>query len=182
MSSIDWISIKNEYINTTISYRKLAEKYSVSLPTVAKKSKEENWIEHREQNLHKTCTEVIQKTSAVIVKAEVNRISVLLDITDGLSLAAQKAIDQLSSILHDGEIVDVGMIDTFKMKQIASVAKDLKEIQSALQGTTSTQDNGLNTAIEQASKELWIDEISDSEQETIESADMVGGSPHSEKI
>ena len=39
----DWIAIKNDYINTDISYRKLAGKYNVSFATLRARAKKEDW-------------------------------------------------------------------------------------------------------------------------------------------
>ena len=44
-----WRAIKAEYIASTISYRKLAEKYGVSRTTLERKAKEERWTELRRQ-------------------------------------------------------------------------------------------------------------------------------------
>ena len=153
VAGIDWVSIKNEYVNTNTSYRKLAEKYHVSLPTVAKKSKEENWIEYRKQNLNNTCTKVIQKTAAVIVRKEVNRIERLTNVSDILLAKLEKAAEQLedhvvnetcktkTNTYVDESAVEItkeqktlmtqkGIVKTNELKQIASALKDIKDIQS----------------------------------------------------
>ena len=58
-----WIKIKKDYIVTGLSYRKLSEKYGLSSTAIANKSKKENWVEQKEQNLHKSCTKLIQKST-----------------------------------------------------------------------------------------------------------------------
>ena len=50
---MDWIKIKNEYINGNISYRKLAEKYNVTVRQIANVAKAENWVELRKEQRNK---------------------------------------------------------------------------------------------------------------------------------
>ena len=46
-NKIDWDKIKDEYINTSISYKKLAEKYGISFWEVSKKGKKEKWFDQK---------------------------------------------------------------------------------------------------------------------------------------
>lgn len=48
MANIDWLSIKNEYVNTNTSYRKLAQKYGVNKDTIAKRAQSENWAKAKD--------------------------------------------------------------------------------------------------------------------------------------
>lgn len=41
---IDWEIIKNEYLTTDTSYRKLAKKYNVNQATISTRAKKENWV------------------------------------------------------------------------------------------------------------------------------------------
>ena len=61
--AVDWLRIKTEYINDqTASYRKLADKYSVPLRTVAKHAKDERWTKQREFHCNNIATTLQQKT------------------------------------------------------------------------------------------------------------------------
>lgn len=157
MSSIDWISIKNEYINTTISYRKLAEKYSVSFATLQQKAKKEHWKNERDNQYDRTMTKVRQKTAAVIVKKEVNRIERLTNVSDILLAKLEQAAGQLDNYVVTNKVrvktveydnavkgkpkkettveteklaVVDGIIDKQGLKQLASALKDIKDIQA----------------------------------------------------
>ena len=50
---MDWEKLKDEYINTSISYQKLAEKYGVSFWALSKRGKEENWFDQKITTSHK---------------------------------------------------------------------------------------------------------------------------------
>lgn len=61
---MDWNAIREEYIaDETSSYRKLAQKYKVSVDAIYKRSKKENWQEQRKQLKEKTITKSIEKIS-----------------------------------------------------------------------------------------------------------------------
>lgn len=61
---MDWNVIQQEYIaDESTSYRKLAQKYGVSVDAIYKRSKKENWQEQRKQLKEKTITKSIEKIS-----------------------------------------------------------------------------------------------------------------------
>jgi len=53
---IDWIKIKQEYIESNITHEELAKKYNLSISTLKKKSAQETWS--TERNLFRTKTEL----------------------------------------------------------------------------------------------------------------------------
>lgn len=104
MLGIDWLSIKNEYIHTATSYRKLAEKYGVNKDTIAKRAKAERWIKTKDIQTDKIQTAVIQKTSDTIVAKEVNRIERIHTLSDKLIEKLEQATVQLDSYLVTNKI------------------------------------------------------------------------------
>lgn len=54
---VDWAKIRNEYISTGISTRKLAEKYGVSANTLQARAKREKWAFERAER----CTQTARK-------------------------------------------------------------------------------------------------------------------------
>ena len=93
--AIDWVAIKNDYINGGGSYRKLAEKYGVNKDTIAQRAKAESWIEQRDIQIDKTQTKVIQETADAIVQSEVDRVTRLLAISDSLLSKIEQAVGEL---------------------------------------------------------------------------------------
>lgn len=93
--AVDWLAIRNDYINGGGSYRKLAEKYGVNKDTIAKKAKAEGWISQKDIQTDKIQTEVIQKTAEAITQSEVDRVTRLLAISDTLLTKIEQAVSEL---------------------------------------------------------------------------------------
>ena len=111
----DWQAIRNEYITTKTSYRKLAEKYGVHYKTIADKGKKEDWEGLRSQVAHKTLTKTIDRVST----SQADRAAKLACVSDLL-------LDKVKDLLENHpELLE----DTQAMKHISGVLKDYKEIQ-----------------------------------------------------
>lgn len=67
--AVNWLKIRNDYINGGGSYRKLAEKYGVNKDTIALRAKAENWKGLRDIQTAKIQTDTIQKTQDKISDA-----------------------------------------------------------------------------------------------------------------
>jgi hypothetical protein len=111
---IDWQAIKTEYITTSTSYRKLAEKYGVSRVQIGNVGKDEKWVELRKQHLDRTVT----KTVAAVESAQVNRAKKMQTVADKLLLKIEAMVD------------DERPLDTKAIRALTAAVKDLKEIQS----------------------------------------------------
>ena len=61
MSHVDWNKIKAEYLQGGTSYRKLAEKYSVSFSTLEKRARSESWAEQRKDVSEEAAAKARQK-------------------------------------------------------------------------------------------------------------------------
>lgn len=164
MADVNWLAIKNEYINTTISYRKLAEKYSVSFATLRVRAQKEDWVAQREAQQHKVSIKVAQRTADVIVKKEVNRIEKINSLADSLLEKLEEATDQLNNHLiankrktkvieykdpvaigkptkevieeNEEKLFIAGDIDRMGLKHLTAALKDLKDIQIATESGT----------------------------------------------
>ena len=93
--AVDWLKIKNEYINGGGSYRKLAEKYGVSTRSIAVHSKAENWPGLKAERENEISTKVLQETAGVIVQKEVKRVERLLSISDKMIDKIERAVEEL---------------------------------------------------------------------------------------
>lgn len=127
--NIDWIAIKNEYINTGISQRKLAEKYGVSYNTVKAKSSRDNWLKDRKNQYRKITAKVQQKTAEKIIGTEVDRVANLLNLTDMAQEQIGTAFGQLCKYVDMfGEVHETDVIDVARLKKLVSSLKDIKDI------------------------------------------------------
>lgn len=63
----DWNKIRREYVTTGASQRDLSKKYGVSKSLIARKAKEENWVDKRGQYVGKVDAKVEQKAESILV-------------------------------------------------------------------------------------------------------------------
>lgn len=68
MKEIDWAAMRNEYISQQTSYRKMAEKYGISLNTVFERASKEGWTALRKQTTEKALTKAVEKVAERNVK------------------------------------------------------------------------------------------------------------------
>ena len=129
MANVDWIKIKNEYINTNISQRKLAEKYKVSFNTLKDRANKERWADVKKEQHNKIISATQQKTADKIVDAEVDRLAELLKLTDEAREQIRVGMSQLNKFMDMfGNIHESEIIDVVKLKKLVSAMKDLKDI------------------------------------------------------
>ena len=129
MANVDWIKIKNEYINTNISQRKLAEKYKVSFNTLKDRANKERWADVKKEQHNKIISATQQKTADKIVDAEVDRLTGLLKLTDEAQEQIRVGMSQLNKFMDMfGNIHESEIIDVVKLKKLVSAMKDLKDI------------------------------------------------------
>ena len=129
MANIDWIAIKNEYINTNISQRKLAEKYKVSFNTLKDKANKEKWSLEKKEQYNKITTETQQKTAEIIVSAEIDRVKKMLTLTDKAQEQIETALGQLDKHIDMfGNVSTCEVVDVNRLKKLVSALKDIKDI------------------------------------------------------
>lgn len=120
MAQVDWIKIKNEYINTNISQRKLSEKYQIPYQTIRDRAIKEKWFDKQKIQRSKIEAKLAQKTAEKIVTARVTYIDKILSLS-------QKATEYISDAMKQLKDEN-GNIDTYKLRQLVQSLKDLKEL------------------------------------------------------
>lgn len=110
-NSVDWKSIKAEYIAGGISYKKLADKYGVSFSTLSHLAKREKWTDLKQKACEKEdmdlANSIGKKNAKKSAKID-NLVDQLLDIV----------AERLESLVVEGKDV----------KSLASALKDLREL------------------------------------------------------
>lgn len=116
--AVDWLAIRNDYINGGGSYRKLAEKYSVSFNTLKEKAVEEGWAKLKEDQHHKITTRTQQKTQDKISDALSDEAALKVRIRVGLLGLASDWVSKQTEIIDTGDFrrmvqscLDLGIID-----------------------------------------------------------------------
>ena len=154
---MDWESVKAEYIAGGTSYRKLAEKYNVTLAALRSVAQREEWVKLRTQAQHKANTEIVRSVGKKKAKKTVDKLKRVSDLTDKLLDKLEQAIEELDvqlykdvvkekvieynnelrpdkptkEIIHEEEKVREvkTIVDRSGLKAIASSLRDIKEIQ-----------------------------------------------------
>jgi tRNA-dihydrouridine synthase len=111
----DWKAIETEYITTSTSYRKLADKYGIDQATISRKAKKEDWVSKRQHHLSKMQAKVLTAD----IKQKVSRAEKLQNVTD-------KLLSKVEAVIDSGEFT---AMDTQGMKHLSGILKDIKEIQ-----------------------------------------------------
>lgn len=96
----DWEKIRNEYIMTNISTRKLAEKYGVPYGTLRGHAEGESWKKQRIAAQRKTSAKSAQKSAQAIAAAEADRLSAAARIR---AKATQYLDKRMDTLLESGQ-------------------------------------------------------------------------------
>lgn len=110
-NSVDWKSIKAEYIAGGISYKKLADKYGVSFSTLSHLAKREKWTDLKQ----KACEKEDMDLANSIGKKNAKK-----------SAKIDSLVDQLLDIV--AERLESLVVEGKDVKSIASALKDLREL------------------------------------------------------
>ena len=140
----DWKRIKAEYVAGGTSYRKLAEKYKVSLTTLQRIAKKENWIGLRQRAEDKSDTKIVNSVSAKNAK-----------IDDKYYRLVDKLFDKAEEVIDSTPVWQPTTI-----KEMATAIKYLKECK----GLKSDADMREQEArIAKLQKEAIVEDKSDNE-------------------
>lgn len=67
--AVDWLKVESEYVSGNISYRKLAEKYSIPFPTLRDRAINDHWKEKRDNQRNKVIAITEQKAAEKTAEA-----------------------------------------------------------------------------------------------------------------
>lgn len=128
--NIDWVKIRNEYINTPTSYERLAKKYKVSRGSLSKRAKKEDWVGKRTE-----CIKVAQE------RLFEQSIEAQMDYQDKLMQVRSKLLDKINRAIDvlENQNVDIE-------KEIISTDEDGNVKKSKLQESTKIKGD-LNSKI-----------------------------------
>ena len=145
MSGVNWLKIKNEYINGNISYRKLAEKYKLRLATLGDRAKQEDWQGLRDGQRNKTVTKTLQKTAEKLADAESGYMVDIAMLNHGLAGAVT------GFLADENKLKALAPRD---IKALTAALKDIKDIQMQAKGALEIkeEDDNLFEAIREAVK------------------------------
>lgn len=99
--AIDWIAIRNDYINGGGSYRELAEKHGVSPSSLMQRAAKEKWRDEREANVRTTEAKTKQKTQEKISDALSEEAAAKARIRLKLIKMAENWVDKQEGAVND---------------------------------------------------------------------------------
>lgn len=109
---MDWQKIKADYVAGGTSYRKLCQKYGVSLTTLQRTAKREGWTKLRQQAADKADTKLTDEIGNRTAERSVK----IIDVADKLLEKISETIDKMDTI------------DSQSLKHFTSALKDIKDI------------------------------------------------------
>lgn len=109
----NWKKIKAEYIRGGVSYRKLADKYSVSFGTLRKVASKEKWTDLRSKKVAKADTKMIEAMASREAEKE-----------DKIQTIADMLLDKIIEKINDGSYT----IESKDMRSVTAALKDIREI------------------------------------------------------
>lgn len=121
--TVDWNTIKAEYIAGGISYRELAEKYGVSESTLKKKAAKEKWTELRNQAGTETELKIVDTISEEQADTAVSAVSLIND-------SAMNMLKQIADETAKG--VNANKIKAYslalnRLKDVLNIKSDIDE-------------------------------------------------------
>lgn len=122
--AVDWLAIRNDYINGLGSYRKLSEKYGVPFGTLRARAEREEWVKLKEAQLHEISIKTAQQTADAISEKEVSRIKRLLNISDQLIDRIEQAVGELDQT----QVISKKKTRTVEYKDEYAPGKPTREI------------------------------------------------------
>ena len=173
-----WQKIKAEYItDAAATYRSLSEKYGVSLGTLQKRAKKENWPLLKKQSGDRTDAKAV----AVLEARNVQKIARLHDITDKLLDKLEQAVEELDTqmvthsvktkvieynndlrpdkptketVTEEEQLIAVQtIIDRSGLKSITAALRDIKEVQMLKSNDDVREQNARIAVLEERTKE-----------------------------
>ena len=143
--SIDWITIRSEYISGGSSYRKLAEKYGLNKDTIGVRAKAEDWKGQRQAYLDSVQTNAIKKAERKITNAISEEAASKARIRLKLMQMAENWVMEQSGKVEDPadyrrmvqSCMDMGVFDeeiikTGENREADALTKSLQELAEAM--------------------------------------------------
>lgn len=128
----DWEKIKNEYVTDfNSSQKKISEKYGISLVTVAKRSKADDWFATKKKYQQKVTEKLIEKVSAKKADELADTIIAASNIANAIRIKTEDPNQFCRYIVQEGSVESYGSTEHVFEKMDMRAAKDAL---SALKG------------------------------------------------
>lgn len=142
--AVDWLKIRNEYINGGGSYRQLAKKYGVSASTLTAKAVANGWKQAKDEHQ----SEVVAKTEQKTIEKIADNESEVAAIRSRLRLKFMQEIERRAELEET---------DGMEFRRLVQSYKDMCEITDGI-GTPEDKDDGFIEALNGTAGGDWSDE------------------------
>lgn len=143
--AVDWLAIRNDYINGGGSYRKLAEKYGIKFSLLKDRAVAEKWKKAKEEQANRTRIKTEQKTAEKIAEALSDEAAKKVKLRTGL----------LDMALNWLEANKDGVFDTGDFRRMVQSCLDLGVMDT--QPGEDIEDDGLLDALDKVANGLFDD-------------------------
>lgn len=140
----DWEKIKNDYVTDfTSSQKKISEKYGISLVTVAKRSKADDWFATKKKYQQKVTEKLIEKVSEKNADKLANAMIAASNIADAILRKSQDPDQFCRYIVQEGNAESYGsseyVFEKMDMKAAKEAIAALKGVDDLLRGYYNIQ-------------------------------------------
>lgn len=140
----DWETIKIDYVTDPLSsHKKISEKYGISLVTIAKHSKAEDWLATKKKYQRDVTDRVIKKVSAKNADKLANAIMAASNIADAILKKSQDPDQFCRYIVQEGSAESYGsseyVFEKMDMKAAKEAIAALKGVDDLLRGYYNIQ-------------------------------------------
>lgn len=142
--AVNWLTIRNDYINGGGSYRQLAEKYGVKFSALREVAFREEWVAAKAEQMDKIRIETAQKTAEKIADDEAE----IAAIRSRLRLKFMQEIERRAELEET---------DGMEFRRLVQSYKDMCEITDGI-GTPENKDDGFIEALNGSAEGDWSDE------------------------
>lgn len=143
--AVDWLAIRNDYINGGGSYRKLADKYGITLAALRVQAEKGNWPELKKDQQHKINIKAAQKAQEKISDALSDEAATKARIRAKLIRMAENWID--------GQVDTVG--DTADYRRIVQSCVDMGVFnEEVIKAGETREDDPLTKALKEEAERL----------------------------
>ena len=141
---IKWTRLKNEYIKTDITLKKLAKKYDLTISSVSKYAASHKWTAQREKYWTRVESESLDRDA----RKDADKLGRLKSATEKLSVVIDKVFDDSEQfnrwIGNDADFTQTEnvfkKVDTRAIKDLAASMKDLAATIRQLHGLPTVQE------------------------------------------
>ena len=138
---VDWERIRAEYIAGGISYKKLSDKYGVSLDAIKRRASKEEWNVERTKTAPKIHQETVRKTVQKAANAAADNAAIAQRIRAKLLKKLETEIDGLPDVLGSETAKEMSKIDRETGKRISEYKRwRLRDLTAAYKDLTADMD------------------------------------------